>query len=302
MDCDVTKWSLKLFPVGISHLASLQTLKGVVVGGRKISSGHGNALKFTDLKGLRLLQHLSLRIAKVDDALSSSSNGIQLEEGIFGGMTKMRSLDLRNDDETRFLHLPKDMEVMQGLEIVRLSRCVVPKWIFELQNLMKLVLGVAHSCNAEDYGGLARIPHLKKIVLWGNDECIEFPKEFGEPMAFPKLEWLEVNRFNCLEKFPSLPENAMPMLKHLEFYYCNRLKNMPEGLERLQSLQEVGVWITLDDPREAEDLRNAHCWQILKDRQIKICLAIEVRRGERRTRSEENEEEQLPEIDCNAPP
>lgn len=281
-------FKIELFPVGISHLTSLQTLegvvvslhtlKGVVVGGRKISSGHGNALKFTDLKGLRLLQHLSLTIAKVDDALSSSSNGIQLEEGIFGGMTKMRSLDLRNDDETRFLHLPKDMEVMQGLEIVRLSRCVVPKWIFELQNLMELDLVVAPSCSADDYRALARIPHLRKIVLTDNDECIEFPKEFGEPMAFRKLEWLEVNRFKCLEKFPSLPDNAMPMLKHLEFYYCNHLKNMPEGLERLQSLQEVEVWIQLDDPREADDLRNAHCWQILKDLQIKIDLRIEVRR------------------------
>jgi Leucine-rich repeat (LRR) protein len=299
--------NIELFPVGISHLTSLQTLKGVVVslhtlkgvvvGGRKISSGHGNALKFTDLKGLRLLQHLSLTIENVDDALSS---GIQLEEGIFGGMTKMRSLDMEVKGP-RFLHLPKDMEVMKGLEIVRLWRCVVPKWIFQLQNLMELDLG-AQNFSAQDCKSLTKIPHLKKMVLRGNDECIEFPKEFGEPMAFPKLEWLEVKVFKCLEKFPSLPENPMPMLKHLEFCYCNRLKNMPEGLERLQSLQEVLVWIELDNPREAEDLRNAHCWQILEDRQIKIDLRIELRRAERRTRSEDNEEKQLSEIDCNAPP
>jgi hypothetical protein len=238
---------IELFPVGISQLTSLHTLKGVVVGRR----GNDNGLKLTDLKGLTLLQHLSLTIASIDDALSSSSKGIQLEEGvikveeeIFKGMTKMQILDFRNVDETRFLNLPEDMKLMQGLEIVRLSRCVVPKWIFELQNLMELDVG-AQNFIAEDYKSLTKIPHLRKLVLWDDHNCIKFPKEFKKPMAFPKLEWFEVIEFNCLEKFPSLQDNAMPMLKHLAFRWCH-LRKLSKELQWLKNLQEVTVWRKMD--------------------------------------------------------
>lgn len=94
--------------------------------------------------------------------------------------------DFTNEDITRLLHLPKEMEVMQGLEIVHVGRCLVPKWIFEFQNLMELELYGNNISSVDDYTGLARIPHLRKLVLAKNNKCIEFPKEFGKPMAFPK--------------------------------------------------------------------------------------------------------------------
>lgn len=254
------------YPVGISKLIYLQTLKGVrfTVGNATASA---NALQLRDLKGLTHLQHLSL-------TLDTATYEYRMEdEGTFRGMTKMRTLNVLCRGEV--LHLPNDMEAMERLEIVHLEFCVVPKWISQLQNLMELRLVGPFNSSSADLTGLEKIPHLKKLHLDGNatSKLTEFPNEFGEAGAFLRLEELLIHRFRYLKKIPSFQEDAMPMLKCVRIKDCCPLENVPEGLTKLKNLKEVEVEMLVDDVENFEyDKR--HCWQTFKDQQIKIKVEI----------------------------
>ena len=74
------------------------------------------------------------------------------------------------------------------------------------------------------YKGLERTANLKTLHLSQNDNCIEFPAEFGECGAFPKLEELVIDRFSRLEKFPQLHDTTMPMLKYFRLRWVQRIE------------------------------------------------------------------------------
>lgn len=254
--------NLKSLPVGISKLICLQSLKGAEL--KRGKATNAKALQLKDMKGMTLLRQLTLII----DA-SSSEGTVQLEEGTFGGMTKMRDLSFKYINSCSLLHLPKDILVMQRLEILHLGGCVVPKWIFQLQNLMELKL--LGDNDSADYKGLERIPNLRKLQLSGKEKCVEFPLEFGERGAFPKLVKFILEDFTSLENFPSLQDEAMPMLRHLEMKNCRELKDMSEALERLSSnLKNIEVKCC---PRWEDSLwKGERTWHLLKDHTIKLTV------------------------------
>lgn len=166
-----------------------------------------------------LLQHLSLQL----DSLNAVD--LQLEgDEIFRGMTKMRTLYLSNHSINAALHLPTDMETMERLEILHLSKCVVPKWIFQLQNLMELKLEELGNSSVADLTGLQRIPNLKKLHLGRNTNpnFNEFPSEFGKPGAFLNLEELVIVNFKHLKSIRLFHEDAMSKLKCLRIEGCKR--------------------------------------------------------------------------------
>lgn len=255
-------------PAGVAKLSSLQKLKGAVFKSKRTA----NVLQLADLKKLTLLQHLSLTIdtpssqeikdpspSQASEAPPSSQAIIELEEGTFAGMKKLRTLSLRSIS-SRLLCLPRDIEsIAQGLERVRLHNCLVPRWIFDLQSVMVLVLD--GNVPGADYKGLEKIPSLRKLRLSKNKDCVELPGEFGLPNAFPNLEKLVIENFKSLREFPLLKDDAMPRLKYLRIKKCEQVINMPVGLEKLKSLKEVEV--------EEEDFRKFH-WTILRKRQVKI--------------------------------
>jgi len=256
---------LKDCAVGISKLIYLQTLKGVRITVGNAASA--NALQLRDLKGLTLLQHLSLDI----ESNQYRPHHQVEDEGTFRDMTKMRTLYVQYYSGGS-LHLPTDMEAMKRLEIVHLHQCAVPKWIFQLQYLMELTLT---NCSA-DFRGLEKIPNLKKLHLDGhmNLDFIELPNEFGERGAFLKLEELVIHYFKHLKSIPSFHEDAMPRLRCLRMEKCWKLvENMPEGLTKLKNLKEVEVEMRVDSLENFE-YGKRHCWQSLKDRQIKIKVEV----------------------------
>jgi Leucine-rich repeat (LRR) protein len=264
---------LEYYPVGISKLIYLQTLKGVRITVGNAASA--KALQLRDLKGLTLLQHLSLMIE------SNQSGDHQVEdEGTFRGMIKMRTLyvqyhgsGVRYRGSVGSLYLPTDMEAMERLEIVDLCQCAVPKWIFQLQNLMELTLQELGNCSSADLTGLEKIPNLKKLHLgdnW-NPHFIGFPNEFGEAGAFPKLEELVIEYFKHLKSIPSFHEDAMPRLRYLRMDECenmseNMYENIPEGLTKLKNLKEVELIYYGDGPRNSWE----YSWENSWGRQIKI--------------------------------
>lgn len=276
--------NLETLPLGISKLIYLHTLKGLVFKRAKAptakalqlssvlkraKAANANALQWWDLKGLTLLQHLSLTLEA-----PSSEGIIQLEEGTFAGMTNMRALYFTYIDSSEgsggILELPKDMAFMHRLEILHLNSCVVQDWIFRLQNLMELEL-YGDNSSASNYKGLGSIPNLSKLKLSSNNECVEFPKEFGEPGAFPKLENLVIERFHSLEHFPSLEDGAFPMLKCLQMKFCFRLKDITKSLQGPSSvIEEIRV---IECPGWEDGIINDNgTWQLLKARPIKLTI------------------------------
>lgn len=211
--------NLKTLPDGISKLIYLRTLKRALVS----STATTPDLKWTDLRGLIRLQSLSVTL--IDAA--SESPGL---EGTFGGLTDMRTLSFRNtiNSARGLLQLPDDTRSMQRLERVHLCNCLVPTWMFHLQNLMALVIEGDNA--SSEYKGLQNIPNLKKLHLSHNKNCREFPKEFEEPGAFPNLEKLVIEDFISLENFPSLEKGAMPKLNRLLMKNCSLEKRLPLGL------------------------------------------------------------------------
>lgn len=104
---------------------------------------------------------------------------------------------------------------------------------------MVLVLNDDDSESADAYKGLETISNLRKLQLSSNQKCKGFPKEFGRVAAFPKLEEFIVEDFKCLENFPSLDKNAMPLLKHFRIKNCSLLKDVPQGLESIRNLRKL---------------------------------------------------------------
>lgn len=261
-------WGMEHCSVGISKLIYLQTLNGVRFSLGNSGSASASALQVRDLKGLTHLRHLSIVF------LSSNDDVTMEDEGTFRGMTKMLTLSVRSGSFAG-LHLPTDMEAMQRLEILHLHNCFVPKWIFKLQNLMELSLTGPLDRSSADLRGLENIPNLKKLSLVYNSkrDFIEFPNEFGEAGAFPKLEELLIDWFGCLKSIPSFHEDAMRKLKCLRIIRCWPLENMPEGLMKLRNLEEVEVQMLVNDV-EGFEYTKSHCWQSFKDCQIKIKVEV----------------------------
>ena len=177
----------------------------------------------------------------------------------------MRKLFFENCDEDYLVQLPDDMAGMRRLEILHLHNCVAPPWISQLHNLMLLLLKGDDSHN---YHSLQTIPNLRRLILMQNKQCIDFPADFGSPMSFPKLEALIIEDFLQLRRFPCLEENAMPMLQHFRLANCGRMERIPQGLDRLNSLEELQV-VGCEGCRN--DLQeNGHYGQIFKRRNVQV--------------------------------
>lgn len=226
--------NLKTLPAGISKLIYLRTLKGARVR-HESSTATTPDLKWTDLRGLIRLQRLSVTLIdpqypSASASQSPGSEGRNGLEGTFGGLTDMRTIYFRNtiNSDGCLLHLPDDTQRMERLEKVHLCNCVVPTWMFHLQSLMVLVIEGDNT--SAEYEGLQKIPNLKKLHLSHNKICTEFPKDFEEPGAFPRLEKLMLEDFISLEKFPSMGKEVMPKLNHLLLKNCSLEKRMPLGL------------------------------------------------------------------------
>jgi hypothetical protein len=145
-------------------------------------------------------------------------------------------------------------------------------WIFRLENLMELEL-YGDNGSTPDYIGLEKIPNLRKLKLSSNynDQCVEFPQEFGKSGAFPKLENFVIKRFNKMENFPLLQDGALPMLKCLQMKLCNKLRDITKALQRPTSILEE---IRVKGCQEWVDSiwKDESTWQLLKDSRIKLTI------------------------------
>eukprot|EP01018_Ginkgo_biloba_P008402 Gb_25817 [translate_table: standard] len=225
MPYDVTRCrKLDFMPKGISELTSLETLRGVEFSLYE----KNNILRIEDLKGLIQLRDLQLTSERELDV------GSMIE-----GLVKMRTLCLHNASENKFLQLSDKMASLTELEHLRLEYySVVPNFVCSFKNCLVLIL---YSCNCTDYPALETLLNLRILLLQGNRCCLKLRKEFGKSGGFPKLERLGLFYLTSLEEFPKLEDGAMPCLKTLRVWRCGRLKKRPDGIERLNNLEQIHV-------------------------------------------------------------
>eukprot|EP01018_Ginkgo_biloba_P008397 Gb_25815 [translate_table: standard] len=234
--------SLDFIPRGVSKLSYLEKFV-------EVELKEENGLRLEDFKGLTQLRHLKIFI----------KNELDIEmTWILGGLVKMRTLFLWNSSNCDVAHLSEKMASLKELEMLYLSYFALPNWLCGFQNLVQLDL---YECDCENYPPLETLPNLRFLTIGSNESCREFPKEFGKAGGFPKLERLHLSAL-CLEELPKLEDGAMPRLKSFSLFDCKMLTKMPDGMERLTTLEELTVencegWKDMKEGRED--------WKKLKD-------------------------------------
>ena len=83
---------------------------------------------------------------------------------------------------------------------------------------------------------LGKLPNLRALKLIDN-------AYIGEEItcssgAFSRLEFLRLKALTCLEEL-IVEESALPSLKTLQIYECNKMKKLLHQLQKLKSLQQV---------------------------------------------------------------
>ncbi|XP_058114481.1 putative disease resistance protein At1g50180 [Magnolia sinica] len=86
---------------------------------------------------------------------------------------------------------------------------------------------------------LATLEKLQKLrilkLMYGSYEGKEMA---CSSQGFPQLESLHLKGLHGLEEW-RVEEGAMPSLLHLRIYYCNKLKELPEGLQHVTTLKKL---------------------------------------------------------------
>ncbi|KAK8712188.1 hypothetical protein V6N13_147435 [Hibiscus sabdariffa] len=95
-------------------------------------------------------------------------------------------------------------------------------------------------CNLEEdpMPTLEKLPNLRILELY--DKASRANKMCFSAQGFPKLESLCLSRFFNLEEL-NVDEGAMPCLRRLEIYECQKLKMVPDGLRFITTLQELEI-------------------------------------------------------------
>ncbi|CAN8252605.1 unnamed protein product [Cochlearia groenlandica] len=139
---------------------------------------------------------------------------LKIDAGAFvSGFRRLNQLSL----DIKIEKLPNELQFPSRIASVSLSSCDLPEdpmpVLEKLHNLKKLSLEL----NA--YTG-------KKMVC--------------SKTGFPKLHTLEFSILDNLEEW-IVEEESMPCLCHFEINDCRKLKNLPDGLRKMTTLQELRV-------------------------------------------------------------
>ncbi|CAD5189212.1 unnamed protein product [Musa acuminata subsp. malaccensis] len=82
------------------------------------------------------------------------------------------------------------------------------------------------------------LPNLASLFLamTSRGERLVFPKG-----GFPRLQYLSLGTLQDLEEW-RVEEGAMPCLRELRLWYCNKLRMLPEGLRGLTQLEILTLY------------------------------------------------------------
>jgi len=245
---------------GVGCLKDLQTLSS-------INDHHGGGLfeELGKLSQLRILG-ISRMTAKRGRALCTSiQNMVHLTNLHVGSISENEILDLQSISSP-----PPFLEhiYLRG----RLEK--LPNWILELQNLVSLILFFS-SLKEDQLSCLQALPNLITLSFNQayNGEQLHF--EVG---GFRKLKRLALRELKEL-KIVEIDRGSLPSLKQLEIGPCPQMKELPSGIQHLESLKILGFYemrgefVLRMQPEGGEDY-----WKVKKVSTIRLRYRI---KGER---------------------
>jgi len=245
---------------GVGCLKDLQTLSS-------INDHHGGGLfeELGKLSQLRILG-ISRMTAKRGRALCTSiQNMVHLTNLHVGSISENEILDLQSISSP-----PPFLEhiYLRG----RLEK--LPNWILELQNLVSLILFFS-SLKEDQLSCLQALPNLITLSFNQayNGEQLHF--EVG---GFRKLKRLALRELKEL-KIVEIDRGSLPSLEQLEIGPCPQMKELPSGIQHLESLKILGFYemrgefVLRMQPEGGEDY-----WKVKKVSTIRLRYRI---KGER---------------------
>ncbi|KAM5588561.1 putative disease resistance protein [Rosa sericea] len=209
------------FDLTLGTMIHLQTLKGIE-GGRWIEDG--------------LAKMISLRRLKIR---TLSRDGVTLVISIAERLRHLQSLSLTNKEREDELFPP-----LEGLSrcdrLLKLRLCgkieKLPDANGFPRNLIKLVL-MRSNLPKGSVVILERLPNLKMLSL--GHGSYPFNELVCSSEGFPQLQVLHLI-WERMEVW-KVEEGALKKLRQLTIYRCSKLKQVPEGLKSLTTLQELDI-------------------------------------------------------------
>ncbi|XP_042474838.1 putative disease resistance protein At1g58400 [Macadamia integrifolia] len=248
--------NLRVLPSGFLNLLQLRHLKLSWIFKIKVPLGMGILTNLQCLTGLHLrhgiieeLRSLT-QLRKLELIDVSEEHASELSASIMT-MSGLVSLSLSSTDAIAQLLEYESEELLPTLEqfspppslrkLHLYGRLMdLPHWICSMENLTTLKLGFSF-LSEEAISALQFLPNLKYLKLWRAYEVKVINKDFFKVGGFPKLEALIITSTNLLE-WTEVEEGALPSLAFLCFLYCDRLMNLPEGLQYVSMLKVLEIW------------------------------------------------------------
>ncbi|KAL1209843.1 putative disease resistance protein RDL6 [Cardamine amara subsp. amara] len=214
----------------LSNLVKLETLKNFSTENSSVE----------DLRGMVRLRTLGIKLndEKSIETLSAAIGGLRHLEDLF-----IEDEDLYRQDEDRMSK--RNLEegiVLDFSSVKRLTLCMympnLPKEQHSLSHLTTLSL---EYCGLEEdpMPILEKLLQLKEVTLWR--ESFSGGRMVCSGGGFPQLQKLRLEGLEEWEEW-IVEEGSMPLLHSLNIGFCQKLKELPDGLRFITSLKELQIF------------------------------------------------------------
>ncbi|XP_065048840.1 disease susceptibility protein LOV1-like [Musa acuminata AAA Group] len=191
--------------------------------------GDGSLERMRNLRRLGLSQISSSDSKGLDNALGRLNRLVWLEMG--GHALPANILCSSNHRHLRHLELKGPLERLH-MDNIHHDAPFLP-------NLASLNLQGTRLESDDISSILATLPNLERLAFLCDavvGSVLVFPKG-----GFPRLQYLSLGTLQDLEEW-RVEEGAMPCLRELRLWYCNKLRMLPEGLRGLTQLEILTLY------------------------------------------------------------
>ncbi|PWA36361.1 NBS-LRR resistance-like protein [Artemisia annua] len=237
---------LKVLPVGVAKLKSLQTLSKIIIGGENDFSI--NQLKdFENLHGKVSIQGLE-KVKNATEAREANLSQKRLTEFEVEWSDASRITPMETTENAILDALKPYNDCLEKLRIVNYLGLEFPKWVGDpsFRQLARVFIRGCKNCTS--LPPLGQLQSLKELSIQDmGDVKVTGSEFFGSGLAFPSLETLRLEGMSGWEVWSTnsrsgIVDSVFPCLKKLHIIHCPNLVEFSfEGDEVFPCLQELNI-------------------------------------------------------------